>query len=218
MKTKTGLHKRVAFIFDGSPAAPQPAETIPTPVETPGEASPQSASSSVGGSAAAKNTAAKSHAKSGTRQVKTAGKQIKKDPKQAKMLALIGVLSVVLVAVLFFVLSSPVSTPPKTAAAAQSAEPQAPSAGTPGWTRPEPWPKQIRDPMTVGAFSQTNEGSQSECIVRGIVYSQTRPSAIIGNQIVLVGDTINGMTVIDIGRDSVVLERDGQRWTQQVQQ
>ncbi len=92
---KTGLHKKVAFIFDGSPAAPQPTETAPTSVEAPGEASPQSASSSVGGPAAAKNTAAKSHAKSGTRQVKTASKQVKKDPKQAKMVALIGVLLVV---------------------------------------------------------------------------------------------------------------------------
>jgi hypothetical protein len=139
------------------------------------------------------------------------------DPKQRKMMIMIGVLSVVLVGVLMFVLSSPAAPPKKAAAAAQAGDTAAPAAGPVAWTKPEPWPKQIRDPMTVGTQSRTNEGTQSECVVRGIVYSQTRPSAIIGNQIVFVGDTINGMTVIAIGRDSVELERDGQRWTQQVQ-
>jgi hypothetical protein len=138
------------------------------------------------------------------------------DPKQRKMLVLIGILSVVLVGVLMCVLSSP-AAPPRKAAASQTDSPAEPAAKAVAWTRPEPWPRQIRDPMTVGAQSRTNEGTQSECVVRGIVYSQTRPSAIIGNQIVFVGDTINGMTVIAIGRDSVELERDGQRWTQQVQ-
>lgn len=226
MKSKTGLHKKVAFIFDGTPTSSQPSAAAPAAAPGP---TPESGSvpSTYGPqpipvTAPAKSNPPKASPKSPGRPGKSAagasGKQKKMDPKQLKMLVLVGVLSVVLVGVIFFVLSSP-AAPPKKAAAGTAAQTHsaAPAAGPVAWTRPEPWPKQIRDPMTTGIQARTNEESGSECLVRGIVYSQTRPSAIVGDQIVFVGDTLNGITITAIGKDFVEFERDGQRWTQQVQ-
>jgi len=52
--------------------------------------------------------------------------------------------------------------------------------------------------------------------VTGIVHSSDKPSAIVGTQIVYVGDIISGATVLDIDMDGVTFEADGQAWTQKV--
>jgi hypothetical protein len=52
--------------------------------------------------------------------------------------------------------------------------------------------------------------------VRGILYSQDKPSAIIGNKIVHLNDKIDNATVVQIDRDFVVFEKDGKRWTKKV--
>ncbi|HOQ04682.1 MAG TPA: hypothetical protein PKY88_05665 [Anaerohalosphaeraceae bacterium] len=226
MKPKTGLHKKVAFIFEGAPipsAAPA-AAVGPAPTASAADANtytPQPAPASSGVSAPSAAPAARPAPAKETRAPAGARtrKKNKKDAKQTQMLILVGVLSFVLIAVLFFVLRTP-AAPPKKAAAAVPSENTAPStAETAKWVRPEPWPEQIRDPMTPDAAARTPDGGTGTpvCIVRGIVFNQTNPSAIIGNQIVCVGDTINGIKIVSITKDAVEFEKDGKRWTQTVQ-
>jgi len=52
--------------------------------------------------------------------------------------------------------------------------------------------------------------------VTGILYSEDRPSAVVGNQILYEGDSIRGMKVVKIHKDRVEFERDGKRWEQAV--
>lgn len=139
------------------------------------------------------------------------------------MQILVGLLSIILVGVLFFVLSTPAASPKKAAAASDSSAQaeQVPITEQQQiiWTRPESWPEEIRDPMTMGTTTQSPAavGTSTELVVKGIVYSRTRPSAIIGDQIVSVGDTINGIAILAIEKNAVEFEKDGKRWTQQVQ-
>jgi hypothetical protein len=84
------------------------------------------------------------------------------------------------------------------------------------WQIPELYPGALRDPTQFG--STTAAQTQGDgLIVRGIVYSQDRPTAVIGTQIVREGDKVLDATVIKINRDSVEFESDGRRWTQKVQ-
>jgi hypothetical protein len=89
------------------------------------------------------------------------------------------------------------------------------------WGIPEPYPSDIRDPMqSVSATFVTTTGLQSryqKVVVKGIVYSDDNPAAIIGSEIVNIGETVSGATVIKINEDSVEFEMNGQRWTQKVQ-
>jgi hypothetical protein len=55
-----------------------------------------------------------------------------------------------------------------------------------------------------------------EGMVSGIVYSQDKPSAIVGSQVVHPGEKIGKVRVTAISPDSVEFERSGKRWTQGV--
>jgi hypothetical protein len=55
-------------------------------------------------------------------------------------------------------------------------------------------------------------------IVKGIVYSEDKPSAVIDSQIVHQGEKIGGVTVVKINKNNVEFEVDGKTWTQEVQQ
>jgi len=54
-------------------------------------------------------------------------------------------------------------------------------------------------------------------LVTGILYSEDKPSAVIGNRIVYEGDTLHGINVVKIYKDKVEFEKNGQRWTQPVE-
>ncbi len=56
-----------------------------------------------------------------------------------------------------------------------------------------------------------------QSVVTGITHAEEEPSAIIGYDIVHEGDTIRGVKVVKIYRDKVEFEKDGERWTQGVQ-
>jgi len=100
------------------------------------------------------------------------------------------------------------------------------------WEIPEPITIIPRDPIQLPDEDDTQNPEQAEqnesaseteattgtIIVRDIVYSKDKPSAVIGSKIVYVGDEINGITVINIDRDSVEFERNGQRWEQNVRE
>jgi uncharacterized membrane protein len=50
--------------------------------------------------------------------------------------------------------------------------------------------------------------------LKGILYSEDNPSAIVGDKIVKEGDIINGIRVVKINKNTVEFEKDGERWTQ----
>ena len=59
--------------------------------------------------------------------------------------------------------------------------------------------------------------ASGQMIVKGIVYSRDNPSAIVDGEIVREGQTVNGVKIVAISKDSVEFEKDGRRWTQHVQ-
>lgn len=90
------------------------------------------------------------------------------------------------------------------------------------WTFPEPLPAMGRDPMVISEPAIVLTGGESaeavpQWTVQGIVYSSEKPSAIINEQVVLVGQSVNGAKVVRILPRLVEFEKDGQRWTQSVQ-
>jgi len=95
------------------------------------------------------------------------------------------------------------------------------------WKIPEPIAVITRDPIKLPDESNTQNTEQNETtsevttgtiIVRDIVFSKDKPSAVIGSKIVYVGDKINDITIVKIDRDSIEFEKDGDRWEQNVRE
>ena len=55
-------------------------------------------------------------------------------------------------------------------------------------------------------------------VIKGVVLGARGNTAIVGSEIVSVGDRIQGAQVIRIDRGEVEFEKDGQRWVQTVAQ
>jgi len=86
------------------------------------------------------------------------------------------------------------------------------------WKIPELYPTTLRDPMLPSSAGITVAGDRANnLIVKGIVYSEKSPSAVIGDQIVHEGDKISDVTILKINRDNVEFEINGKKWTQKVQ-
>ena len=92
------------------------------------------------------------------------------------------------------------------------------------WTIPEPLPTDMRDPIKFGTSSskdtvkQTSAGNESTGMmdVKSILYSEDKPSVVIGNRLVYINQKVNGATVVEIHKDYIVFERDGKQWSQKV--
>jgi hypothetical protein len=84
------------------------------------------------------------------------------------------------------------------------------------WQIPPPLPEYFRDPMVFGSSGQSQE-VQAGPVVKGIVYSEDNPCAVIGERIVSEGDTVNGVTVVKINSDSVEFTDGEKKWTQKVE-
>ncbi len=85
------------------------------------------------------------------------------------------------------------------------------------WQAPTPYPKDLRDPMQFGFVGPAADpGETGDIVVKGIVYSEENPSAIVGIDIVHVGSKVAGATVVKINKDSVEFEMNGKKWTQKV--
>jgi hypothetical protein len=54
-------------------------------------------------------------------------------------------------------------------------------------------------------------------VVKGIVYSEDNPCAVVGDRIVSAGDTVGGATVVKINPDSVEFTMGDKNWTQKVE-
>lgn len=61
------------------------------------------------------------------------------------------------------------------------------------------------------------EVASKEVSLKGILYSEDNPSALIGETVVAEGDIIDGVKVVKIHRDTVEFEKDGERWTQRAE-
>ena len=97
------------------------------------------------------------------------------------------------------------------------------------WQIPEPIKIITRDPVQLPDEDNTQNGGEKTeqngtanteddgaLIIKDIVYSRDKPSAVIGSRIVYEGDEINGMTIIKINRDSIEFEKDGGKLEQNV--
>jgi hypothetical protein len=102
------------------------------------------------------------------------------------------------------------------------------------WKIPEPITVIARDPIKLPDESDSqnaeqngkenaeqnesadNKPKQGEIIIRDIVYSDDRPSAVIGSKIVYIGDKVNDATIVNINRDSIEFEKGEKRWVQKV--
>jgi hypothetical protein len=86
------------------------------------------------------------------------------------------------------------------------------------WKIPEPYPTTLRDPMKFGTVTTTTTDSNPGNLdIKGIVYSEDNPSAVIGTEIVHEGETVSGATIVKINKSSIEFEMNGKKWTQQVQ-
>ena len=69
-----------------------------------------------------------------------------------------------------------------------------------------------RDPFLLDT-SNVKEHGMEDLVLNGIVSDRDNPYAIINNDVVKLGDKVNGMTVIEINENNVVLDENGQRHT-----
>jgi type II secretory pathway component PulC len=71
--------------------------------------------------------------------------------------------------------------------------------------------------MQIGSVTTTTDGEIGQITVKGIVYSEDNPSAIIGNEILHEGDKVSGATIVKINKNSVEFEMNGKKWSEKVQ-
>lgn len=141
---------------------------------------------------------------------------------QQQMGVLVAVLMFVLVAVLYYVLGSGPSVakaltqdPP----AEQDTSPVSANKRAESWKMPDAFPESVRDPMKSSAKVTTGGAViQGNLSVRGIVYSTTKPSAIISGQVLFEGESIGDIRICKIEKDFVEFEKNGKSWKQQVEQ
>ncbi len=121
--------------------------------------------------------------------------------------------------VLFFVLFKVFYTASPKAAMAQTSVPVDTFTSAyekTNWDVPVPYPESLRDPMQYGSITAAQSGIGG-LVVKGIVFSEDKPSAVINSKIVRQGDIVSGATIIKISKNSVEFEMEGKRWTRQVQ-
>jgi len=135
--------------------------------------------------------------------------------KQKIRILIVPILAIILIVVLvrnFAGSSKPVSQGPASKIAADVAGTGAAIA----WQKPEPYPVYMRDPTQLSAAGSYTTGS-GLIAVRGIVYSNDEPSAVIGTEIKHEGDMIGEAKIVKINNDSVEFSMNGKTWTQKVQ-
>jgi len=147
------------------------------------------------------------------------------DPRQKKTAVLVGVLSVVFAAVMFVSFGGVGKTqaaPSKDTAAETAGQSQAAKKTAENWKNPDPLPQDLRNatsPVQVHSNPQPdNSDTETGALtVKGILFSNKNPSAIINDKILSEGQTINGVTVVKITKETVEFEANEKRWAQKVQ-
>ena len=139
--------------------------------------------------------------------------------RQRKLAVVVGLLAVVLICVLAFVLNKPNKGRIDSQTDSVALDPAQTNAWKINWTAPEIYPDTLRNPMryNTSANDDSTNTQIGQLVVKGIVFSETNPSAIISDNIVNEGQKILGVTVVKINKESVEFEKDGKTWTQPVQ-
>lgn len=146
--------------------------------------------------------------------------------KQKAMVIMVPILAIIMIFTFRQVLSK---APRKTKGAGSDETPVVVASADSGheidWKIPEPISVMTRDPIKLPEQSDTqnaeedeteNKPNQGVIIVRDIVYSHDRPSAVIGTKIVYEGDKVNDATIIKINRRSIEFDKNGEKWEQNV--
>ena len=132
--------------------------------------------------------------------------------RQKATLVIVAILPLVLI----FVVAREFIKPAKTGKKSAKSNVAAAIDSQINWQIPPLLPEYFRDPMVFGSSGQDQQ-VQTGPIVKGIVYSEDHPCAVIGERIVSVGDTVNGVTVVKINTDSVEFTDGDKTWTQKVE-
>ncbi|MBN1457762.1 MAG: general secretion pathway protein GspB [Sedimentisphaerales bacterium] len=133
------------------------------------------------------------------------------DPRQRVMAILIPMLSLIFVVV--FTKVSGISFPSKASANIVAPSPDIKLVDDiKNWQIPEPYPKDLRDPMQFGSAGATASGHP---IITGIVYSDD-PTVMINGRIFRQGDEVVGAKIVKINKNSVVFKSGNQEWEQKV--
>ncbi|NIA17504.1 MAG: hypothetical protein GWO86_04065 [Planctomycetes bacterium] len=229
-KFSAGLHKDVSKIFDGV-AIPKKNAAEAVVSQNHNRAAALSSGPRSGGRADSagrektpKNNIKKKSSSQTLSNIKSKFSEVfhsAGNPRQKVMAALVPLLLIVLI----WVIGRAFGTTPIKTIKAGTFDP-APIAARPvkdKWQTPEKYPDDLRDPMQYSSDSsapaqeQEQQNSYDKIVVRGIVYSDDSPTAIIGDEIVGVGDKVYGVTVLKINADSVEFQMDDNVWTQKVQ-
>ena len=243
MKSKAGLHKKISSIFDGVPIPGSVAANPSVPSDTagltgrgggePAAPSPASAEGVSGSLPVVMDTGNPVHPESAApdRSAGTGRKGLFKSLGGGAMgsgkrptgkIALVGGLMIVLGLVLVMVLRQPTASKADQPPADPGKNPiiAKKTADSPVWSMPEQYPAGLRDPMVLVDASKPVEGApevkQDLFVIKGVVLGARGNTAIVGSEIVSVGDRIQGAQVIRIDRGEVEFEKDGQRWVQTV--
>ena len=212
-KFSAGLHKDVSKIFDGV-AIPKKNEAESAISQLVGR------SGSINREKAPKNNVKSEPFSHVLSEIKSKFSNIlhsAHNPRQKMMAVLIPILFVVLIWVIGRAFNT---TPTRTIEAGTfDLKPISAAPIRDKWKVPEEYPADMRDPMQYGSSPSAKEQrtSYDKIIVRGIVYSDDRPTAIIGNEIAGVGDEVYGATIIKINTNSVEFQMNDNIWTQTVQ-
>ena len=68
------------------------------------------------------------------------------------------------------------------------------------------------------AAAATEPIKAKEGVVKGIFYTEDNPSAVLGGRIVHEGDMVGGVKVLKIQTNKIEFEKNGSRWSQEVQE
>jgi hypothetical protein len=140
----------------------------------------------------------------------------KRGASPARQKVVILVAPVLMVVLLLVVVQAIKKSPSTTAKPSKKASAAVAFDGKINWELPAVIPDNLRDPMVFGATGQGKE-TTSGPVVKGIVYSEDNPCAVVGDRIVSAGDTVGGATVVKINPDSVEFTMGDKNWTQKVE-
>ncbi len=226
-KSKAGLHKKISSIFDGVPAPRSGSEQqlpplhqddseghIPPPQPQMPLRRPQSPPPRPPQTDVFVGTPKPGFFDDMVEKLAALKPQQFADKQKIKIL-IVPILAIILIVVLFRNFAGP-SKPASQGYASTIAVDVAGTGVVIVWQRPEPYPVYMRDPTQISAAGSYVAGTGS-IAVRGIVYSDDKPSAVIGAEIKHEGDMVGEAKILKINNDSVEFTMNGKTWTQRVQ-